>query len=136
MASIEVKVNNIPKVEAELKKAVLVALEKCGMIAEGNAKENITQNGNVDTGNLRNSITHKVDESDHSVIIGTNVEYGKYIELGTGKYAKGGRRTAWIYQDAKGEFHKTEGYSPHPFLKPAITEHLDEYKKAIESAFK
>ena len=55
------------------------ALERCGMQAEGYAKEMTP----VDTGNLRNSITHKVVEN--VAYIGTDVEYAIYIEMGTGK---------------------------------------------------
>lgn len=134
--NLEVKVNNIPKVREELKKAVYVSLEKCGIIAEKAAKDNITIQRAVDTGNLRKHITHRVDMSDQSVTIGSPEEYAKYVEFGTGKYAKGGRQTAWHYQDEKGNWHTSEGYRPRPFLKPAITEHLDEYKKAIENSFK
>lgn len=38
-----------------------------------------------------------------SVIVGTDVEYGGYQELGTGIYAEGGggRPTPWVYQDEK-----------------------------------
>lgn len=44
-------------------------LEKIGLVAEGYAKK-LTP---VDTGRLRNSITHEVDGND--VYIGSNVEY-------------------------------------------------------------
>ena len=48
--------------------AVAKALERCGMQAEGYAKD-LTP---VDTGNLRNSISYRVDESNKEVVIGTN----------------------------------------------------------------
>ena len=67
--------------------AVVQALERCGEQAEGYAKD-LTP---VDTGNLRNSITHQVDDGESTVYIGTNVEYAPYVELGTGRYR---RRTA------------------------------------------
>ena len=35
----------------------------------------------VDTGNLRNSITHVVDEQEPAAIIGTDNEYAAYVEL-------------------------------------------------------
>ena len=62
--------------------AIARALERCGEQAEGYAKD-LTP---VDTGNLRNSISHQVDEAESAVYIGTNVEYAPYVELGTGKY--------------------------------------------------
>ena len=51
--------------------AVLRALTRIGMQAEGYAKDLAP----VDTGWLRNSISHKVDEGENAVYIGTNVEY-------------------------------------------------------------
>ena len=60
---------------AEIKAALLRGLEKCGLVAEGYAKKLCP----VDTGNLRNSITHVVDEGGDAVYIGTNSEYGAYV---------------------------------------------------------
>ena len=62
------------------------ALEKCGLLAEGYAQVKLTEQDAVDTGNLRNSINHKVvtNKNEHSVYVGTNVEYAPYIEFGTG----------------------------------------------------
>ena len=79
--------------------ALLRGLEKCGLVAEGYAKKLCP----VDTGNLRNSITHKIELNDGSgsAYIGTNIEYAPYVELGTGINAKGGRPTPWVYQDGK-----------------------------------
>ena len=123
MISFHVKNDRTKEIKNEMERAMLTALEKCGEIGEGYAKDNLTQAGHVDSGNLRNSVTHKVEGKD--CYIGTNVEYGKYIEFGTGKYADGGRKTSWIYQDEHGKFHRTEGIRPDPWLKPAVTEHLD-----------
>jgi len=41
----------------------------------------------VDTGRLRRSITHEIEVTDKGVIgrIGTNVDYGRYLELGTSR---------------------------------------------------
>jgi len=39
----------------------------------------------ADTGRLRNSIEYAVDDDGLSVRVGTNVEYGGYLELGTDK---------------------------------------------------
>lgn len=103
------------------------ALEKIGLIAERYAKEKCV----VDTGRLRNSISHQVD--DKTVYIGTNVEYAPYIEFGTGIHAEnGGRPTPWSYQDDKGEWHTTDGNRPHPYLRPAINNHMSEYKDIVK----
>ena len=73
-----------------------------GEAAEGYAKELCP----VDTGRLRNSITYEARPSEHAVYIGTNVEYGKYVELGTSNPKR----------EAK------------PFLTPAIVNHKEDYK--------
>lgn len=67
--------DNSKEVSAEIKAALLRGLEKIGLVAEGYAKKLCP----VDTGNLRNSITHVVDEGGDAVYIGTNSEYGAYV---------------------------------------------------------
>ena len=96
------------EVSAEIKAALLRGLEKCGLTAEGYAKKLCP----VDTGNLRNSITHTVDEEEPAAYIGTNVEYAPYQELGTIHMAS------------------------NPFLKPAVADHANEYRKIIEKELK
>ena len=109
-------------------KATSKALERCGMQAEGYAKDRVP----VDTGNLRNSISHKVDEAQNVVYIGTNNEYAAYVELGTGKYYKGGRQDSWVYQDDKGRWHHTNGQKAQPYLKSAVADHKQTYKNIIK----
>lgn len=116
------------EVSAEIKAALLRGLEKCGLVAEGYAKKLCP----VDTGNLRNSITHMVDEQEPAAIIGTDSEYGAYVCLGTGKYADGGRPTPWVYKDAKGQFHWTAGNKAQPFLKPAVSDHAEQYRDILK----
>lgn len=112
--------------------AVLRALERCGSQAEGYAKDLAP----VDTGNLRNSISHKVDESEPAVYIGSNVEYAAYVELGTGKYTEGGRPTPWVYQDDKGNWRWTAGNPAQPFLAPAVKDHPQTYRNIIADELK
>lgn len=100
--------DNSKEVSDNIKAALLRGLETCGLVAEGYAKKLAP----VDTGNLRNSITHTVDEDEPSAYIGTNVEYAPYQELGT------------IHMAA------------HPFLKPAVSDHANEYRKIIEDEMK
>lgn len=125
--------DNSKEVEAEFQSAVLRALEKCGLTAKGYAKKLCP----VDTGNLRNSITHTVDESEQAAYVGTNSEYAPYVELGTGVYyPDGGRQTPWTYQDAKGNWHMTHGQRAQPYLKPAVADHAQTYRKIIEDELK
>lgn len=129
----EIKIES-HKAEAveEMREKALVALEACGLIAEGNAKLYLTNSGAVDTGTLRNSVTHKVVPEELACYIGTNIEYAPYIEFGTGIYYAGGRRTSWTYQDRNGDWHLTNGMKARPFIKPAVADHVDEFKAACE----
>ena len=80
------------------------ALEAIGARAETHAKANTP----VDTGNLRNSMAHAVKGD--SAYIGTNVEYGPYVEFGTSRN------------------------NAHHMLKKAATEHSEEYKAIAKAA--
>lgn len=51
------------------------ALTAIGITAESYAKDICP----VDTGRLRNSITHAVDMSENAAYIGTNVEYATFV---------------------------------------------------------
>ena len=125
-------VNNSVQVGEAFRAACLRALERCGMEAEGYAKDLAP----VDTGRGRNSISHKVDESEPAAYIGTNLDYMIYQELGTGIYAEGGRPTPWVYQDAQGNWHWTRGNPAQPFLKPAVANHAGTYRNIIEDELK
>lgn len=65
--------DNTDEVLSELAKAKLRALERIGLAGEGYAKRKCP----VDTGNLRNSITHATDEE--AAYIGTNTEYAAFV---------------------------------------------------------
>lgn len=129
--SVEFK-NNKAYVEKHIDEACLRALERIGMQAVGYAM-NLCP---VDTGDLRNSIDHRVVENDeHSYAacyIGTPKEYGIYVELGTGMYYPGGRKEPWAYQDGKGEWHFTHGQKAQPYLKPAVADHIQTYQNIAE----
>lgn len=112
--------------EAQVKKALM----ECGFVAEGYAKALAP----VDQGTLRNSITHKV--VDEECYVGTNIEYAPYVEFGTGVYYAGGRQTPWVYQDADGQWHMTNGQRAQPYLKPAVANHTGEYRQIIENELK
>ena len=100
--------DNSKEVSDNIKAALLRGLETCGLVAEGYAKKLAP----VDTGNLRNSITHDMDDAEPAAYIGTNVEYAPYQELGT------------IHMAAQ------------PFLKPAVADHANEFPKIIENELK
>ena len=100
------------------------ALEICGGTAERYAKENLTKNDSVKTGNLRNSITHQqVDENTEAV--GTGVKYAPYVELGHNQ--EPGRYVAAI-----GKRLVADHVAAKPYLRPAVENHREEYEKIIK----
>lgn len=82
------------------------AMEKIGQRAVGYAKLMCP----VDTGRLRNSITHAVGTNE--VTVGTNVEYAIYVELGA------------------------RGRRPVYFIKNSMANHLSEYQGIFDSELK
>ena len=90
--------DNTEQVTSAMKSAVEAALEEIGLVAEGAAKRLCP----VDTGRLRNSITHAL-MGDDSVAIGTNVEYAIYVHEGTSRH-KGVPFLTQAAQNNKGRF--------------------------------
>lgn len=107
MFDIEIKLtDNTKEVLEAAYDAWAAGLEAIGLAAEAYAKQACP----VDTGRLRNSISHDADEE--AAYIGTNVEYAPYVELGTSRMA------------------------PRPYLRPAAEDHSDEYRSLMELAMK
>lgn len=134
MPDIEINItDNSGEILRALEEKKKAALTGIGIQAEGYAKRATP----VDTGRLRNSITHAVRGDD--VYIGTNVQpYSVYVELGTGIYASDGkgRKSPWGYYDRNGKYHVTRGMKPRHMLKKAASEHTEEYKRIIEAIMK
>lgn len=101
---VEVQENNVEQIQSAMDKAIAKALVMIGQQAEDNAKEICPTR----TGRLKNSITNAIDTEANAVFIGTNVEYGPYVELGT------------------------SSRNPHPYLKPAAADHADEYRAILK----
>lgn len=101
-------IDNSTQIKAMSKQAIEKALTQIGMKCETYAKKDCP----VDTGNLRNSISYQVNAGEHYVDIGTDVEYGKYVEAGTSRMRA------------------------QPFLKPASEGHTSEYKLIVENAMR
>jgi len=121
--------SHIQEVKEAAKIDILAWLDAIGE----DAAETAAQVAPVDTGELKNSISHAVDDSDNTVYIGTNVPYAKWHEFGTGIYAEsGGRQTPWKFQDREGKWHYTRGVPAKHFLKFGATAHQKEYKQALE----
>ena len=99
--------NNKDEILRLVEQATDAALWSIGAEMEANAKKYETR---VDTGRLRNSISHA--ETDDTVYVGTNVEYAPVHELG-------GRNI-----------------SPLHFLQRSVSDHIDRYKKILEASLR
>lgn len=137
MATVKITENNIPQVLDEVEKRKLRILKILGLKAEKYVKT-LTP---VDTGLLRNSITHAISgespaiseyadnsgdvkgtysgtqgsKEDDCVYIGTNVEYAPFVEFGENM------------KHTTGKAH---------FLRDGIQNHKDEFKQIIETEMK
>ena len=132
-----IKTDNTEAVKEALAEALEKGLEEIGIQAEKYAKLNLEKNPRrINTGLLRNSITHVVETDEKAVYVGTNVEYAPYVHEGTGIYADGGRKTPWSYKDDEGHWHTTHGMKPNRFLKNAAQQHKNEYKDILEAELK
>ena len=103
-SNLEVVQDNTEEVSLAIKQAIRSALREIGGRAVGYATAIVP----VRTGNLRSSIAYDADDS--QVIIGSDVPYASYVEEGTYRMR------------------------PRPYLRPAIVDHLDEYREIIRRA--
>ena len=105
---IQINADNRAEAQAAIRAAIKKGLETIGLIAEGYAKRDTP----VDTGRLRNSITHVT--SDDAAYIGTNVEYAPYVEFGD-------------------DLSHPNGGKAH-FLRDAAADHASEYAQIMRNA--
>ena len=133
-----ISADNTAEVLQELSTKLEAILEAWGIQGVGAVQDIITSESRIDTGAMRNGISHQVDLNDQSVLIGTNVEYAIYHEYGTGIYLDGGggRQTPWSYQDSKGEWHRTRGIKPIHMLKNGISGSVDDFKSIANDILK
>lgn len=97
--------SHVPLVNSKVDQAFQRACEIIGGMAESYAKGLAP----VKTGTLRDSITHESDGN--TVVIGTDVKYAPYQELGA-----------------------PNAHVPaHPYLRPAVENHVDEYVNVIRT---
>ena len=96
--------DNLENISSKLDGAVQNGVAKGGKAIQAQCKAECP----VDTGELRNSIVEETTGGGgkYTSEIGPTVDYGIYVEMGTGIYA-GGRQTPWRYQDSKGQWHTT-----------------------------
>jgi HK97 gp10 family phage protein len=91
--------SNRNRVMGEIDRLVARKCEAAAIHVEGAAKRKTP----VDTGRLRSSVTHDSDET--GFVVGTNVHYAPYVELGT-RYQR-----------------------PQPYLKPGLMESVGDLRR-------
>ena len=105
---LEIIEDNTDAIIEALGTATVRALEAIGIEAESDAAKLCP----VDTGRLRNSITHTIDGDGKWAVVGTNVSYS--IPVHQGHHGKPGQ----------------------PFLTDAVTQNAGKYRKIAEAALK
>lgn len=106
------------KVKTTIEGKALQFLEEAAAEVESAAR----RNSRVDTGQLKGSWSHIVDESDHSATVGSPLENAIWEEFGTGEYALegNGRKGGWYYEDDEGNGYFTHGKKPNRTLYRAF----------------
>lgn len=127
-----------------LMKAKIRGLEAIGLAAEGHAKREITKQGAVDTGRLRNSITYALagefpHVKQYRAYRRSEGESRRKIYQYNGKMP--GIRGTAVYIGSNVEYAPyvelgTVNMRARPFLRPAATEHAAEYKRLMEESIK
>lgn len=107
-AHLQVVADHTDEVIEALGTAIARSLEAIGIEAESDAAELCP----VDTGRLRNSITHTIDGDEQVAIVGTSTEYALFVHEGV------------------------HGRKGQPFLTDAVTQNADKYRKIAEAALK
>lgn len=122
------------KVQEAIDDRINIALEE----AAGELESAVKRNTRVDTGQLKNSWRHKLDEAEHTAYIGSPLENAIWEEFGTGEHAlKGnGRKGGWTYKDAKGDWHFTHGKKPSMAFQKAIDSMKNKIVKHIQNTMK
>ena len=143
--------SNLEEVQKASEDAIYAWLQAVGEDASSTASNKVP----VDTGRLKNSINWATAKGhgsgddapqgtpeEHTVYIGTNVEYAPYHELGSGKYASEGshaKKIPWGFNGKSKKWqgwHLTSGVKARHFLKFGITAHKSEYKDMLEQQLK
>lgn len=133
MADVKFEDNSM-KVKAAIDEALLQFLEKAASELQSQAARGTP----VDTGQLKGSWAHTVDESNLEAKIGSPLENAIWTEFGTGEYAlKGnGRKGGWFYKDDKGQGHFTHGKKPVRMLHNAFEQTKGKIIKRAEQIMK
>lgn len=148
------------KVKGLLEDQINTFLREAGGEVEAQAKRN-TGVGKVAGGQLKSSWKYDVNESEHSVTIGSPLERAIWYELGTGEYAAegNGRKGGWyiLIGEGKGQISQnvvdaygfkvvygkdgkkyayTKGMKPRRPLKKAFESSVPKLQRRLETLMK
>lgn len=147
--------DHLPAITDNVKKIALQWLEETSGELEAQTKRNSAS----DTGQTKNSWTHKVDASAMEAVAGSDLENAIWEEYGTGEYAAegNGRSGAWyvpveavtgnskptyngkveiVYGKGGQAFYKTNGKQPKKMLHNAWDKVIPKAKKALAAKIK
>lgn len=138
-------INKLKNMGGDVNEALKQGIISGCLLIEKDAKLNVKSS----TGALRESITHEVDVGEKQItgVVGTNVSYAPYVELGTGpvgaaakpevatKLGVSYRSTPWVYySEEMQQFFTTKGQAGMPYLYPALINNKEEIKKLVSLA--
>jgi len=110
-------------IKTNLKTINIDMLHQLGESIVAEARSNLQNNTNIDSGRLLSSIMI-LEETGDMIVIGTNSDYASYIEYGRGpvRPLKEGGWLHWIDKTSgKDVFAKfANATEPSPFLEPAV----------------
>lgn len=121
------------KVKKAIESKALQFLEEAASEVESAARDNSRK----DTGQLKGSWKHIVDDSAKTATIGSQLENAIWEEFGTGEYAVegNGRKGGWLYENRHGETVFTRGKTPNRTLQRAFDGKKAVIKKRAKQIF-
>jgi hypothetical protein len=122
------------KVQGAIDDRINAVLEEVAGEIESAAKRNTR----VDTGQLKNSWQHIIDDAAHTATIGSPLENAIWEEFGTGEHALNGngRKGGWSYKDEKGNWWHTYGKTPSRAFHKAFTSLKSKVINRIQDSLK
>ncbi len=120
--------NNKQQILQEVDRLIGVKLDKASLLVEKAAKDNCRPHWTK----LKPSIKRVVEG--HKAFIGTDLEHGPYIEMGTKPHVIEARRASVLHFFIGGKEIFTRrvnhpGFAPIPFLRPALESSMSKIRK-------
>lgn len=129
--------------EALLDREVQVALDRSTILVQNDARVRLTNQGAIDTGALRASLTRQVSADEG--VVGTNKSYAPVVEYGRRAGAPmppEGALLGWMSRHgiaAEKEYAvrrniRRRGIRARPYLIPALLENVDAIRREFDAA--